>query len=128
MSETPPIDIRPDHWAIVRDILRTHVPGREVWAFGSRARGTAKRYSDLDLAVITDEPLPVAVMAALADEFSESDLPWRVDVVDWAVMGEAFRRVIERDRVVVDLGAQQTDTAKLDATIAANLRDLGYGG
>lgn len=101
MSETPPTDIRPDHWAIVRDILRRHVPGREVWAFGSRARGTAKRYSDLDLAVIGDEALPMAVMAALADEFSESDLPWRVDVVDWAVTAEAFRRVIERDRVVV---------------------------
>lgn len=103
MSETPPIDIRPDHWAIVRDILRRHVPGREVWAFGSRARGTAKRYSDLDLAVITDEPLPTAVMAALVDDFSESDLPWRVDVVDWAATGDAFRRVIERDRVVMTL-------------------------
>ena len=101
MSEAPCIDIRPDHWVIVREILRKHVPGYTVWAFGSRARGTAKRYSDLDLAVIADEPLPMAVSAALVDAFSESDLPWKVDVVDWAETGGAFREIIARDRVVV---------------------------
>lgn len=125
MSETPPIDMRPDHWAIVRDILCKHVPGREVWAFGSRARGTAKRYSDLDLAVITDEPLPVAVMAALVDDFSESDLPWRVDVVDWAVTGAAFRRVIEWDRVVLFEGGCQLGKAAMHRrTLNTSLRPV----
>ncbi|MDR2991555.1 MAG: restriction endonuclease subunit S [Burkholderiaceae bacterium] len=98
---TPLIDIRPDHWQIVRGILRKHVPQYEVWAFGSRAKWTAKEYSDLDLAVITSQPLPLNVSAALADDFSESDLPWKVDVVDWATTSEAFRKIIERDRVVV---------------------------
>jgi type I restriction enzyme S subunit len=89
----PPIDIRPEHWAIVRAILQKHVPDREVWAFGSRAKGTARPYSDLDLAVIGDTPLPGKISAALADDFSESDLPWKVDVVDWAVTGEGFRKI-----------------------------------
>ena len=38
---------------IVLDILHKNVPEYEVWAFGSRVKGTAKRYSDLDLAIIT---------------------------------------------------------------------------
>lgn len=97
----PKIDIRPDHWQIVRDILQKHVPQHEVWAFGSRAKWTAKAYSDLDLAVITDKPIPLAVSAALSDDFSESDLPWKVDVVDWATTSETFRRIIERDKVVL---------------------------
>ena len=100
MSE-PQIDIRPDHWAIVRDILQRHVPQYAVWAFGSRAKWTAKEYSDLDLAIITDSPLPLATSAALAEDFSESDLPWKVDIVDWAETSETFRKIIERDRVVV---------------------------
>ncbi|UYK83879.1 restriction endonuclease subunit S [Xanthomonas sacchari] len=100
MSE-PQIDIRPDHWAIVRDILQRHVPQHAVWAFGSRAKWTAKEYSDLDLAIITDSPLPLATSAALAEDFSESDLPWKVDIVDWAETSETFRKIIERDRVVV---------------------------
>ena len=77
------------------------MPGREVWAFGSRARHCAKPYSDLDLAVIGVEPLSLDALAALNEAFAESDLPWKVDVVDWARMGEAFRRIVERDRVVL---------------------------
>lgn len=97
----PAIDIRPDHWQIVRHILRLRVPQHAVWAFGSRAKWTAKPHSDLDLAVITDKPLPLSVSAALADDFSESNLPWKVDVVDWAATSDSFRKVIEREKVVV---------------------------
>lgn len=101
MSSQPLIDVRPDHWNIVRDILRKHVPQYDVWAFGSRAKWVAKPYSDLDLAVISDEPLPIQVSAELAEDFAESDLPWRVDVVDWATTSASFRKIIERDKVVV---------------------------
>lgn len=107
MPKTPPIDIRPEHWAIVRAILQRYVPQYEVWAFGSRATRTAKPYSDLDLAILTDQPLPLDVSAALADAFSESDLPYKVDLVDWAATDEAFRRIIERDKVVVQEGKKR---------------------
>jgi type I restriction enzyme S subunit len=35
------------------------------------------------------------VGAALADAFSASDLPWKVDLVDWVRASESFRRIIE---------------------------------
>jgi len=100
----PLIDMRPDHWAIVRGILEACVPDREVWAFGSRAIWTAKAYSDLDLAVISEKPLSGAVSAALDDALSESDLPYRVDVVDWATTSAGFREIIMRSKVVVQRG------------------------
>ena len=103
-AAAPLIDIRPDDWEIVRSILARHVPQYAVWAFGSRAKWTAKPYSDLDLAVITSEALSLELSASLKDDFSESDLPWKVDVVDWATTSESFRRVIERDRVLVQQG------------------------
>ena len=103
-AAAPLIDISPDHWEIVRSILARHVPQYAVWAFGSRAKWTAKPYSDLDLAVITSEALSLELSASLKDDFSESDLPWRVDVVDWATTSESFRRMIERDRVLVQQG------------------------
>jgi type I restriction enzyme S subunit len=105
----PPIDIRPEHWTIVRGILDKHVPGYAVWAFGSRARHTARQYSDLDLAVITETPLPGAVTAALAEDFTESDLPWKVDVLDWATTGAVFRKIVERDRIVLRDAAEPGD-------------------
>ncbi|MBF0144798.1 MAG: nucleotidyltransferase domain-containing protein [Magnetococcales bacterium] len=101
MSEPPRIDIRQDHWEIVRAILNTHVPDREVWAFGSRAKWTARPYSDLDLAILGDESLDPGILAGLKEAFSESDLPFKVDVVDWATTAEGFRGIIKRDRVVM---------------------------
>ena len=101
MNDVPAIDIQRRHWAMVRDILRRHVPDHEIWAFGSRVTGRARPFSDLDLAVITREPLAWDVLARLANDFSDSDLPWRVDILDWATTGLEFRRIIERDKVVV---------------------------
>ncbi len=100
----PLLDIRPDHLQIVRDILQKHVPQYEVWAFGSRAKWTAKEYSDLDLCIVSDKPLSFSVLGAMGEDFSESDLPWKVDVVDWATTSPSFRKIIERDKVVIRLG------------------------
>ena len=96
-----PIDLRPGDLAAVLAILERHVPGREVRVFGSRVAGKAKAFSDLDLAVMGEEPVSAAVLADLREAFRESDLPFKVDVVDWATTRESFRRVIERECVVI---------------------------
>lgn len=106
-AEMPLIDIHPDHWKIVQRILQEHVPDLEVWAFGSPAKGSAKEYSDLDLAIITDEPLAIDTSVALNKAFSESDLPWKVDIVDLASVGDGGKQVIERDKVVVQRGIKE---------------------
>jgi type I restriction enzyme S subunit len=99
----PNIDLSPAHWGLVYSILQKHVPQYPVWAFGSRAKWTAKPFSDLDLAIITTQALDWTVSAELTDDFSESDLPFKVDVVDWATTSAAFRSIIEADKVVVQL-------------------------
>jgi predicted nucleotidyltransferase len=87
--------------AIVADILEQQLPEHEVWAFGSRARHSAKRYSDLDLAIISNEPLPLQLLARVNAEFSDSDLPWCVDLLDWATTEDAFRNQISQCYCVV---------------------------
>lgn len=104
--EAPPIEVSPEEWRIVCEILQRHVPQFDVWVFGSRAKRTAKKYSDLDLAILSKQPLSLSISAALADDFSESNLPWKVDLVDWATLSDSFRKVIERDKVLVQHGAQ----------------------
>lgn len=99
--EQPPIDLSPQDWREVVRILREQVPGMEVWAFGSRAKRTAKPYSDLDLALITPQPLPLSQRAAVNDAFANSDLSVRVDVVDWAASSESFRAIMAHGKVVV---------------------------
>ncbi len=101
MSFDPPISISPEQWKIIQRILKNRIPTHTVWAFGSRATGKAKPFSDLDLAIIGEEPLGLALSAALSHDFSASDLPWKVDIVDWATTSPIFQKIIEQDKVVV---------------------------
>ena len=96
-----PIDINPADMDIVLGILRDLAPEIEVRAFGSRVAWSARETSDLDLALMTDEQLPTSRMADLREAFSESDLPFKVDLLDWAAVAENFRKIIEREYVVV---------------------------
>ena len=96
-----PIDIGPADLETIRHSLHKHTHGLEVRAFGSRVSWTARETSDLDLALMTDEPLSIARMAALRAAFTASDLPFRVDLVDWASTSETFRKVIEAEHVLL---------------------------
>jgi predicted nucleotidyltransferase len=85
------LDLSSAHLDIVREILRRHLPKLEVRAFGSRATGRAKPFSDLDLFVVSAEPLQPWLAALVAESFSESDLPFKVDVVDGSLAAPSFR-------------------------------------
>jgi type I restriction enzyme S subunit len=100
-SAMPPIELGEPDWAIVHSLLSTHLAGWKVWAFGSRARKTAKPYSDLDLAVLADHALTLEELARINDAFDSSDLTIKVDVVDLRSVSEAFRALIERDKVLL---------------------------
>ena len=93
------LDIGPAERRIVIEILQRHVPNVEVLVFGSRATGKAKKFSDLDLCIKAAKPLGLDLSSALAEDFAQSDLPWKVDVVDWATTSEGFRKIIEQDCV-----------------------------
>jgi len=96
-----PIDIRPADLETVRRILREQVPDLEVHAFGSRVGWNARETSDLDLALMTDEPLSIDRTAGLRSAFTESDLPFRVDIVDWATTSQSFRKKIHAHHAVI---------------------------
>lgn len=91
---TGQIDITPEERAIVLRILNEIVPDREVRVFGSRVTGKAKPFSDLDLAIMGDEPLSLETRARLEEAFSESDLPWKVDILDQFSSDQAFQGLI----------------------------------
>ncbi len=81
---------------IVRSILGNCIPERNIWAFGSRATGVRlKRFSDLDLAI--EGKLTLAERARLAEEFDESPLPFKVDIVELDEVDPAFVARIKPD-------------------------------
>src|ERR1044071_2083465 len=94
------VSLLPEHRRLVREILAEHLPAQaQIWVFGSRATGRAWRYSDLDLAIDAGRKLTLDETAMLREAFSESDLPYRVDVVDWHGISDSFRGIIAAERL-----------------------------
>jgi predicted nucleotidyltransferase len=103
MSATRGIAVSPEHLAIVRAILSAHLPSdAKIHVFGSRAKGTPRPYSDLDLLIDAGRPLTFTETANLSEDFSESDLPWKVDIIDRHRTGEDFLRMVETDCIAFD--------------------------
>jgi predicted nucleotidyltransferase len=102
---TATLDIRQEHAAILRRVLRQYLPaGARVFVFGSRAHGAARPYSDLDLALEWDRPLGLDLIGQIAEALSESDLPYKVDLVDLATVDPAFRTCIAADCIPLPIG------------------------
>lgn len=105
-SETVSLELPEKYLEQVRKLLRTHVPHAEVWAYGSRVSGGGHEASDLDLVLRNPANLreEEPELSNLKRAFIESDLPIRVDVMDWARIPESFHGEIERAHVVVQEG------------------------
>ncbi|MBF0185372.1 MAG: nucleotidyltransferase domain-containing protein [Magnetococcales bacterium] len=84
------------HPTLLRLVGQT-LPECEILAFGSRVNGTAHPASDLDLVVRNpkqpDLPQPVAFLT-LRSALSENQLPFLVDLHDWAQLPDSFRHSI----------------------------------
>jgi predicted nucleotidyltransferase len=89
------LDLKPHELEVVRNILNRFVPEAEIIVFGSRVHGTAKPWSDLDLAIKAESALDWKLLEDIKETFQESELPFRVDILDWNEITDAFRRVIE---------------------------------
>ena len=97
------------HRALLEQLLRTHMYGVDVWAYGSRVNGRSHEGSDLDL-VLRGPGLEKIALERLMDfeeAVRESDIPFLVEARDWARLPERFRREIEREYVVVVEGCDE---------------------
>ena len=100
-AESPILDVKPDHLAMVRQILHNNIPEYKVWAFGSRVKAQARNYSDLDLLIENDTALLPQIRRHIADDFGNSNLPWKVDFVEWARISDDFRQIIDRQKILI---------------------------
>jgi len=90
------INIAAGHIETIKKILAEFIDGCEVRAFGSRINGAAKEHSDLDLAVVGHGKLKRRTKMLLREAFEDSDLPFRVDVIDYNAVSNEFRSIIDK--------------------------------
>ena len=67
----------------------------QFYAYGSRVKGTARQFSDLDLCYRED--IPSEVIYQIKEELEESDLPFFVELVSWKQMRPEFQKLIRED-------------------------------
>ncbi len=85
------------HKKIVADILQKYP--YTFYVYGSRAKGTHRPTSDLDIC-FTDQ-IPLAIQAHIEEDFELSDLPFHVDLSDYNLMDSSFQDRIKKDFVLL---------------------------
>lgn len=83
---------------IVKKILEAHfdLQQNKVFLFGSRALGTHRENSDLDLLII-DRNISPSTITKLEEAFEESELKFKVDIVLRSRIADEFFQKIEKD-------------------------------
>ncbi len=100
MGVIPTLDIKLQHLKLIKKLIAYHLPNITVWAYGSRAKWTARATSDLDLVAFI-KPTQTKNIYALKDAFSESNLPFKVDLLSWHSIPESFHANIKEAYFVI---------------------------
>lgn len=98
MGEVKDIDLEPRHLTLLRDIIAAYCPNKEVRAYGSRVKFTAKKTSDIDLVIFDTTD---AEYYALKDALDESDIPFLIQLMRWEQIPQDFKdNILERYFIV----------------------------
>lgn len=96
------IDLTPAERETVIRILDARVPGVPRAVFGSRTGPRTKRFSDIDLLLRAETPLEPTLRDMLREDFSDSDLRFRVDILDAANADPSFLELIKGDLIPLE--------------------------
>ena len=97
----PPVVLRPNDVAVLRATLRRFPSVRVARVFGSRATGTARRASDLDLAIQAPDAT-TSEWLELCDALENAPLIYELDLVrEERALNSRLLEKIEREGVTV---------------------------
>jgi len=71
-----------------------------VYLYGSHAKGTTHKTSDVDIAILPKGKIPKDLFSRLREAIEESTIPYNVDVTDLTQVSDEFRRQILKDAIL----------------------------
>lgn len=86
---------------ILKDLLIDPLKdqGAQLWIFGSRARGDHQKFSDIDILFSVSKKLPEIFLFNIKDSLEESNLPYKVDLVNLENLAKSYRDDVLKDRI-----------------------------
>ncbi|MFH1832504.1 MAG: nucleotidyltransferase domain-containing protein [bacterium] len=82
------------------DIIKKHIPNCKIYLFGSRARGTNRPGSDIDIVLDMGKKIERSLIADINDELEESNIVFGVDVLDFNSISQDIKDQILKERVL----------------------------
>ena len=95
------IAISANHLRYLLEQIELHIPSATVWAFGSRVAWSHHPASDLDIAVHCDKETAKKTLPKLSGIFTESDMPFKVQLLDFVRLPENMQEYIMKKYVVL---------------------------
>ncbi len=92
------IDLEEKYINFIKSTIAKFLKNFDLFLFGSRAKGTARKYSEIDIAILSEE-LDEDKRLKILFEFENSTLPYQVDVVDLKTISDDFKALIENDLI-----------------------------
>ena len=100
MDMNTAVDIDARNKDILSALLAQYLPNTTVWAYGSRVKGDAKPWSDLDLVIFSRAEQKPGI-SLLKEALEESNLSFRVDLLEWDCLPDNFKENIKSSHIVV---------------------------
>jgi predicted nucleotidyltransferase len=85
---------------VIIRVLEALFPGVTIILFGSRARGTHRPTSDIDLALDTGEPLSFLQIAQAKNMMEALNVPEKIDIVDVRSVNPELQAIIKKEGVL----------------------------
>jgi len=87
------IDLDIKYLNLIKDIIKRNIDC-EIRVFGSRVKSMNAKFSDLDIALVSDSVIDEKILYKIREEISLSDIPIMVDIIDWNTTQEFFQKII----------------------------------
>jgi predicted nucleotidyltransferase len=87
---------------VIKNEVKKVLPNATIFLFGSRSRGDNSTYSDIDIALRTQEAIDFQKLALIKFNIEETSIPYKVDLVDLNNISEVFLSEIEKDLTIID--------------------------
>ena len=92
--------LKQEYKNLILKAIAYHYPQAKVILFGSRARGTHRLGSDIDLALNIGEPIKLREMSRIRVTLENLPISLEVDIVDMYNIPDELKRIIEDEGVV----------------------------
>ena len=93
-------NVKQEYKHLILKAIAYHYPQAKVILFGSRARGTHKPGSDIDVALDIDEPIKLREMSRIRVTLENLPMSLEIDIVDMHNIPDELKQIIAREGIV----------------------------